>query len=93
MMAGHDVLSARYPQGLLFPEAVMREVRGRFLQVEHDHAGRPRMYFDNAGGSFRLKAAVERFAESTPCPTTPSASTPWRASCRPSRTRAPTTCA
>jgi len=34
MMAGHDVLSARYPQGLPFPEAVMREVRGRFLQVE-----------------------------------------------------------
>ncbi len=63
MMAGHDVLSARYPQGLPFPEAVMREVRGRFLQVEQDHAGRPRLYFDNAGGSFRLKAAVARFAE------------------------------
>lgn len=63
MMAGHDVLSARYPQGLPFPEAVMREVRARFLQVEHDHAGRPRLYFDNAGGSFRLKAAVARFAE------------------------------
>ncbi|WP_343592428.1 aminotransferase class V-fold PLP-dependent enzyme [Paracidovorax wautersii] len=62
-MAGHDVLSARYPQGLPFPEAVMREVRGRFLQVEQDHAGRPRLYFDNAGGSFRLKAAVARFAE------------------------------
>ncbi|MBF9266666.1 aminotransferase class V-fold PLP-dependent enzyme, partial [Paracidovorax cattleyae] len=62
-MAGHDAISARYPQGLLFPEAVMREVRGRFLQVEHDHAGRPRLYFDNAGGSFRLKAAVERFAQ------------------------------
>ncbi len=41
----------------------MREVRGRFLQVDHDHAGRPRLYFDNAGGSFRLKAAVERFAQ------------------------------
>lgn len=62
-MAGHDAISARHPQGLLFPEAVMREVRGRFLQVDHDHAGRPRLYFDNAGGSFRLKAAVERFAQ------------------------------
>lgn len=63
-MAGHDdAIAARYPQGLLFPEAVMRQVRERFLQVDHDHAGRPRMYFDNAGGSFRLKAAVERFAQ------------------------------
>lgn len=58
-----ELLAARYPQGLLFPEALMREVRGRFLQVDHDHAGRPRLYFDNAGGSFRLKAAVERFAQ------------------------------
>jgi len=62
-MAATGTLAARYPQGLLFPEAVMRQVRERFLQVDHDHAGRPRMYFDNAGGSFRLKAAVERFAQ------------------------------
>ncbi|WP_353364058.1 aminotransferase class V-fold PLP-dependent enzyme [Acidovorax sp. FG27] len=57
------MLAARYPQGLLFREAVMRQVQERFLQVDHDHAGRPRIYFDNAGGSFRLKAAVERFAQ------------------------------
>ncbi|MCT8176054.1 aminotransferase class V-fold PLP-dependent enzyme [Variovorax sp. CY25R-8] len=40
----------------------MREVRERFLLVERDHHGRERLYFDNAGGSFRLKAAIERFA-------------------------------
>jgi len=62
-MAATGMLAARYPQGLLFPEAVMRQVQERFLQVDHDHAGRPRIYFDNAGGSFRLKAAVERFAQ------------------------------
>lgn len=62
-MAATGTLAARYPQGLLFPEAVMRQVQERFLQVDHDHAGRPRIYFDNAGGSFRLKAAVERFAQ------------------------------
>ena len=54
--------AAAYPQGLLFPPALMQAVRERFLQIEHDHLGRPRLYFDNAGGSFRLKAAVERFA-------------------------------
>ena len=54
--------AAAYPHGLLFPPALMQAVRERFLQIEHDHQGRPRLYFDNAGGSFRLKAAVERFA-------------------------------
>lgn len=54
---------ARYPHGVLFPDALMHAVRERFLQVGHDHAGRPRIYFDNAGGSFRLKAAVERMAQ------------------------------
>lgn len=55
-------IASTYPQGLLFPPALMQAVRERFLQIEHDHQGRPRLYFDNAGGSFRLKAAVERFA-------------------------------
>lgn len=50
-------------RGLAFSDALMREVKARFLQVDHDHNGRERLYFDNAGGSFRLKAAVERFAQ------------------------------
>ncbi|KAB7709927.1 aminotransferase, partial [Proteus mirabilis] len=41
----------------------MAEVRGRFLHVDRDHHGRERLYFDNAGGSLRLRAAVERFAQ------------------------------
>lgn len=54
---------ADYPEGLLFPPTLMAEVRGRFLHVDHDHHGRERLYFDNAGGSLRLRAAVERFAQ------------------------------
>ncbi|WOI43818.1 aminotransferase class V-fold PLP-dependent enzyme [Acidovorax sp. BLS4] len=61
-MAGHRNTTP-YPQGRLFSDALMREVRERFLQVERDHHGHERLYFDNAGGSFRLKAAVERFAQ------------------------------
>ena len=57
------VTRADLPQGELFSEALMREVRERFLGIERDHHGRERLYFDNAGGSFRLKAAVERFAQ------------------------------
>jgi len=52
-----------HPRGLAFSDALMREVKARFLLVDHDHHGRERLYFDNAGGSFRLKAAVERFAK------------------------------
>ncbi len=50
-------------RGQAFSDALMREVKARFLQVDHDHHGRERLYFDNAGGSFRLKAALERFAQ------------------------------
>jgi cysteine desulfurase/selenocysteine lyase len=56
-------MASEYPQGLGFSDDLMREVRQRFLNVGHDHHGKERLYFDNAGGSFRLKAAVERFAQ------------------------------
>jgi selenocysteine lyase/cysteine desulfurase len=49
--------------GRAFSDALMREVKQRFLNVDHDHHGRERLYFDNAGGSFRLRAAVERYAQ------------------------------
>jgi len=52
-----------HPRGLAFSEALMREVKSRFLLVDRDHHGHERLYFDNAGGSFRLKAAAERFAQ------------------------------
>lgn len=55
--------STYHPQGLLFADALQQQIRQRFLNVEHDHRGRERLYFDNAGGSFRLKAAVERFVQ------------------------------
>jgi len=52
-----------HPRGLAFSDALMRELKARFLLVDRDHHGRERLYFDNAGGSFRLKAAAERFAQ------------------------------
>jgi len=52
-----------HPRGLAFSDALMREVKSRFLLVDRDHHGHERLYFDNAGGSFRLKAAAERFAQ------------------------------
>jgi len=52
-----------HANGQAFPDALMHEIRRRFLYIDHDHHGRERLYFDNAGGSYRLKAAVERFAQ------------------------------
>jgi selenocysteine lyase/cysteine desulfurase len=49
--------------GILFSDALMREIKARFHHVNHDMDGRERLYFDNAGGSLRLKSAVTRFAE------------------------------
>lgn len=62
-MGTDQALLPKLARGLLFSDALMREVKARFLQVDHDHHGRERLYFDNAGGSFRLKAAAERFAQ------------------------------
>ncbi|MDN7182591.1 aminotransferase class V-fold PLP-dependent enzyme [Caballeronia sp. SEWSISQ10-4 2] len=49
--------------GQLFSDALMRAVKEKFHYVDSDFTGRKRLYFDNAGGSFRLKKAVERYAE------------------------------
>ena len=45
-----------------FSERLMQEVKHRFLQVDHDGHGRARLYFDNAGGSFRLQSALDAVA-------------------------------
>jgi len=51
-----------HSQGELFSDALIAQITSRFHYVDHDMSGRERLFFDNAGGSFRLKAAVEQFA-------------------------------
>jgi len=63
-MVNHD-------NGALFSDELMREIKSRFHYVDHDPNGRERLYFDNAGGSFRLKAAVEQFARTDAIPDCP----------------------
>ncbi len=48
-------------KGEFFPDALMREIVARFHHVGQDMDGRERLFFDNAGGSFRLKAAVDAY--------------------------------
>lgn len=49
-------------QGKFFSPELMREVRTKFHHLDSDplRPGR-RIYFDNAGGAFRLKSALEAF--------------------------------
>jgi selenocysteine lyase/cysteine desulfurase len=58
-------------QGILFPEALTQAIKDRFHYVDHDMNGHERLFFDNAGGSFRLKSAVERFAQIDALPDCP----------------------
>lgn len=59
------------PQGELFSDALMAQIKARFHQVDHDMTGRERLFFDNAGGSFRLKSALEQFARVDAVPDNP----------------------
>jgi selenocysteine lyase/cysteine desulfurase len=48
--------------GAAFPAELSAQVKARFHHVDHDFMGRERLYFENAGGSLRLKAALEAVA-------------------------------
>lgn len=59
------------PRGALFPDALMQQIKSRFHHVDRDIDGRERLFFDNAGGSFRLKAAVDAYARVDALPDCP----------------------
>lgn len=51
-------------EGRLFDSQLMGEIRDKFAYIDVDPlTNKKRIFFDNAGGSFRLKRANERFAE------------------------------
>lgn len=52
------ITSEEYPQGLLFSEKMQEEVRSRFAHMDSDDYGK-RIFFENSGGSLRLKACLE----------------------------------
>lgn len=58
-------------KGILFSDTLMNDIKSRFHYVDHDIQGRERLYFDNAGGSFRLKTATEAFARIDALPDCP----------------------
>lgn len=60
-----------YPNGLLFSDEVMKEIKEQFLYVDEDKFVGKRLFFDNAGGSFRLKSVEKCFNELDAIPDCP----------------------
>ncbi|RKE34721.1 selenocysteine lyase/cysteine desulfurase [Paraburkholderia sp. BL23I1N1] len=58
-------------RGEFFSEPLMEEIKGRFHHVDADADGQRRLFFDNAGGSFRLKAAVDSLSALDTVPDNP----------------------
>lgn len=52
-----------YPKGLLFDESFVKELKEKFYFVDADPNFGERLFFDNSGGSLRLKNAVLAKAE------------------------------
>ena len=61
----------RYPEGLLFDEAYVKELKDRFYYVDSEPEGGERLFFDNSGGSLRLKACVAAKVEAEAFPDCP----------------------
>lgn len=54
---------SNYPEGILFSDELLEEIKEKFYYVDECPVSGKRLFFDNAGGAFRLKRAVERHGE------------------------------
>ena len=55
-------------QGQFFPADLQNQIRDRFMLVDDDGRGKPRLYFENAGGSLRLKSALDALVRTDQMP-------------------------
>lgn len=58
-MKGDIYMIDNFSQGQLFSENLQQQIRERFYHVDSDPQFGARLFFENAGGSLRLKRAVE----------------------------------
>lgn len=61
----------KYPNGLLFDEKLQKELKDKFYYVDYDPEYGERLFFENSGGSLRLKKCVEAKAEHEKFPDCP----------------------
>ena len=55
-------------QGRFFQPELQKEIRDRFMLVDSDARGKPRLYFENAGGALRLKTALDALVRTDQMP-------------------------
>ena len=60
-----------YEKGLLFDADLQKALKEKFYYTDFDQTGAARLFFDNSGGSLRLKAAVAAKAEFEQLPDCP----------------------
>lgn len=60
-----------YPNGQLFSPELSQEIKNQFYYVDSDELYGNRLFFDNAGGAFRLKKCVEVQTKLEPYPDCP----------------------
>ena len=55
-------MADKYPNGILMPDELIKEIRDKYYYVERcPMTDVERLFFDNSGGTFRLKAVSEGF--------------------------------
>lgn len=57
-----------YPHGLLFESDLQDQIKDRFWHVDSDPTGGKRLFFENAGGSLRLKSVNQAYQEADSFP-------------------------
>lgn len=60
-----------YPHGILFDEKLQKELKDKFYYADTDPVHGERLFFENSGGSLRLKKCVEAKAEHEKFPDCP----------------------
>lgn len=55
-------------QGRFFSADLLGQIRERFHLVDRDAQGKPRLYFENAGGALRLKSALDALVRTDQMP-------------------------
>jgi selenocysteine lyase/cysteine desulfurase len=57
-----------FPKGQFFSDELQKQVRDRFCYIDADPEAGPRVFFENAGGSLRLKDVNEAYAAANAFP-------------------------
>jgi len=60
-----------FKNGIFFTDKIMEYVKNSFIHVDFDIDSKRRLFFDNAGGSFRLTRTVQTYAEVSSIPDCP----------------------